>query len=974
MAFSHGDALHAGVLDSAGSHATFSPATLNGTAASACHDVKLSPSNSDLVSYIRQGDLYISTVPNHPELAPVEHRLTFSSVEYPDGGVTCGTGEYVMQEEFGRHTGYWWSPSSLQQPLSTSLTASDKPRHRILYFQVDERKVEGIVLPRPGDIYGFSTTGGQGDRVPYPRAGGSNAICDPKVVEFEIGNDGLEHVSYRALYGDRTLKAMFPWMEYVIRAGWLPDGSAVWFQLLDRAQQRFVLVKVPLELFQTEEEMEQMTSLQESSPISTTFPILEAGEPYVEVLWDEHTSLWINAHDCLKFVEPPLFSAKPIVLAFIFASEKSGVRQLYHVAVHAGLRTHTRTSSNPSAQHSGPAIVYPHCTIRQLTCGDGPVSTGELVGVDEQRHLVYFHGKREDPTESHLFVCSYAEGQGRIVDTVDSRTRVKGYGMQHHHHHGNGHHHHHHHPVVEEWDDHVVVLTDSGKSHAVTMNPACTKFVDVSSSVADPPECRVFELVFDAEKEEGVNTSPRRGGNGNGNGNGHGPGGIAPLSTSRPRDMSFSVESPPIRSGSFSDVGFNFSSSFSRSRANSRSSASFIVPTIVRPRMPKARLLATLPNPKRADTVDDHGEMEVLEADEDMFRMQLGEHGEFDGEHAQIPGSGLPPFSPTDDLVVEQDYTLSTPLPVIFSFTNSANVTLYGMLYYPDQGAEAGNLPTIVRVYGGPDAQVVTNDWKSPQWTRTFLALKLGYCVLIVDNRGSWDRGLAFEAPIQGRFATVEISDQIEALLYVMCCTTLGEHLDNGNLLDVVRRLGVEWTVGVDSLDSIWARCKAATTTRRQYQGARRLVDPERVAVTGWSFGGYLALMMLARHPNIVRVAVAGAPVSQWSLYDTAYTERYLGTPQSNPTGYSRSSVLDVTHCLPDEENRLLIVHGALDENVQITHSLMLVSSLVKVNKPHQIQIYPNERHGLKHASNAEHYDTLFFHFLAKAFRGVVET
>ncbi|KAI9033238.1 Alpha/Beta hydrolase protein, partial [Hyaloraphidium curvatum] len=199
------------------------------------------------------------------------------------------------------------------------------------------------------------------------------------------------------------------------------------------------------------------------------------------------------------------------------------------------------------------------------------------------------------------------------------------------------------------------------------------------------------------------------------------------------------------------------------------------------------------------------------------------------------------------------------------------------------------------------------------------------YCVLIVDNRGSWDRGLVFEAPLQGRFATVEVMDQIEALLYVM----------------------------------------------RKYHGARRLVDPDRIAVTGWSYGGYLSLMMLAQHPNIVRVAVAGAPVTQWSLYDTAYTERFLSRPSDNPGGYSRSSVLDVAHCLPDEENRLLIVHGAMDENVHITHSLMLVSALVKLNKPHQIQIYPNERHGLRQPGNAEHYDTLFFHFLARAFRDV---
>ena len=973
MAFSHGDALHAGILDSGSSHATFLPESLDPHKTR--QDVKLSPT-VDLVSYLRDGDLFVSTVPTDFSPHVREHRLTFAGLEHPEGGVSCGIGEYVMQEEFGRRTGYWWSP--VAAVVSASPVAANGPfeaptkpkqRHRILYFQIDERRIDGVTLAKPGvgEMFGTSSVGAT-EKLPYPRAGGNNAICEPKVVEFGLDENGsLESPVIRSLVGDKSLYKLFPWLEYVVRAGWLPDGNAVWFQLLDRKQQRLALVKVPVQMFQTNEE----TSRDVHADLE------------VEVLWEEQTTLWINAHDCLKFVEPPLFSSKPIVLAFIFASEKTGFRQLYHVAVHAGwtgARTHVRTASNSSIAPIGPSIVYPHCTIRQLTSGPSIVSANQLVGVDEHRHLIYFHGKRDDPTETQLYACSYAEGQGRIVETVDSRTRVRGFGILSgpHHHHANGHHNHY--PVhVEEWEDNVVVLTDIGKSHTVTMNSACTRFVDVSSSVADPPECKIYELLVEVESSE-LGSPPRRGG-------GH----LPVVQTRSKNDLGTSYEPiHSIRSPSLSE-SFSFSP---RSRTNSRSSATFVVPAIVRPRMPKARLLATLPNPKRPDTMDDHGEMELLEADEDMFRMQLGDHEELRDGHPPTLRADLPPFAPLNDEIIEQDHALSTPLPIMFSFTNSADVTLCGMLYYPDSGPDEGNLPTIARVYGGPNAQVVTNDWKSPQWTRIFLALKLGcvgprasrghsiadlfspfrYCVLIVDNRGSWDRGLAFEGPIQGRLATVEVSDQIEALLYVMCCTTLGEHLDNGNLLDVVRRLGVEWTVGIDSLDSIWARCKAVTSERRKFNGARRLIDPDRIAVTGWSFGGYLSLMMLARHPNIIRVAVAGAPVTQWSLYDTAYTERYLSTPAANPAGYSRSSVLDVAHHLPDEENRLLIVHGAMDENVHITHSMLLVSALIKLNKPHQIQIYPNERHGLRHVSNAEHYDTIFFHFLAKSLRDVVES
>ncbi|RKP25697.1 Alpha/Beta hydrolase protein, partial [Syncephalis pseudoplumigaleata] len=194
------------------------------------------------------------------------------------------------------------------------------------------------------------------------------------------------------------------------------------------------------------------------------------------------------------------------------------------------------------------------------------------------------------------------------------------------------------------------------------------------------------------------------------------------------------------------------------------------------------------------------------------------------------------------------------------------------------------------------------------------LAARLGFAVVIIDGRGSSQRGLAFEAPIQRRLGRIELADQLA---------------------------GLRWL----------AR-------------ERGIVDMERVAISGWSYGGYLSLMGLALYPDAFKLAIAGAPVTQWEAYDSAYTERYMGLPSEHPTEYMLSSVMHYIDYFPNEENRLLIVHGLMDENVHFTHTERLMNALIKRNKPHHVQFYPGERHGLRHAEANEHYETLFFWWL----------
>lgn len=122
--------------------------------------------------------------------------------------------------------------------------------------------------------------------------------------------------------------------------------------------------------------------------------------------------------------------------------------------------------------------------------------------------------------------------------------------------------------------------------------------------------------------------------------------------------------------------------------------------------------------------------------------------------------------------------------------------------------------------------------------------------------------------------------------------------------------------------------------------------------------------MGLIHHPDVFKVAIAGAPVTDWNYYDTGYTERYMDLPAHNMDGYEDGSVLKHAHKFPDEENRLLIIHGLIDENVHFYHTSQLINHLIKAGKPYQLQIYPNERHSLRHLDSSRHYETTFLSFL----------
>ncbi|XP_042562511.1 dipeptidyl peptidase 9 isoform X2 [Clupea harengus] len=252
--------------------------------------------------------------------------------------------------------------------------------------------------------------------------------------------------------------------------------------------------------------------------------------------------------------------------------------------------------------------------------------------------------------------------------------------------------------------------------------------------------------------------------------------------------------------------------------------------------------------------------------------------------------------------------------PEIFNFPAKSGFDLYGMLYKPHNLIPGRKHPTILFVYGGPQVQLVNNSYKGVKYLRLNTLASLGYAVVVIDGRGSCQRGLKFEGALKNKMGQVEIEDQVEGLEYVA----------------------------------------------EKY----KFVDMSRVAIHGWSYGGFLSLMGLIHRPSVFKVAIAGAPVTVWMAYDTGYTERYMDVPENNQQGYEAGSVALHVDKLPNEPNRLLILHGFLDENVHFFHTNFLVSQLIRAGKPYQLQIYPNERHSIRCPESGEHYEIMLLHFL----------
>ena len=241
---------------------------------------------------------------------------------------------------------------------------------------------------------------------------------------------------------------------------------------------------------------------------------------------------------------------------------------------------------------------------------------------------------------------------------------------------------------------------------------------------------------------------------------------------------------------------------------------------------------------------------------------------------------------------------------------------LHYELYKPLSLRPGERRPAVTVVYGGPGVQRVHKGWERRELAR--ILAHHGFVVFQVDGRGSTNRGKAFEDHLHRRMAGVEVEDQIT---------------------------GAEWLK------------------------SQPFVDPDRMGVYGWSYGGYMTLHMLGQ-TDLYRSGVSGAPVTDWALYDTAYTERFLGDPRPDhpnhtPGAYEAANVM--TH-IEGLDEPVLVIHGMADDNVQFRHTVQLADAMIEAGKSNlRVMPYPGEKHGFRSTAAKTHRDRQILEFFLQS-------
>jgi dipeptidyl-peptidase 4 len=244
-----------------------------------------------------------------------------------------------------------------------------------------------------------------------------------------------------------------------------------------------------------------------------------------------------------------------------------------------------------------------------------------------------------------------------------------------------------------------------------------------------------------------------------------------------------------------------------------------------------------------------------------------------------------------------------------FNFKTSSNVPLNGFMIKPDDFSSKKKYPVLMYVYGGPESQNVMNKMTSRDNWFQMLAQE-GYIIVCVDNRGTNNQGVEFRKSTYMQLGKLETEDQIEAAKYLA---------------------GLSY------------------------------VDANRIGIFGWSYGGYLSLLCLAKGADVFSMAISVAPVTNWRFYDTIYTERFMRLPQDNPQGYDDNSPINHVEKI---KGKLLLVHGMADDNVHLQNTTELISSLVEKNKQFELMVYPNKNHGIYGGNTTYHLYTKMTNFI----------
>jgi len=262
-----------------------------------------------------------------------------------------------------------------------------------------------------------------------------------------------------------------------------------------------------------------------------------------------------------------------------------------------------------------------------------------------------------------------------------------------------------------------------------------------------------------------------------------------------------------------------------------------------------------------------------------------------------------------DENRVEALDELQLPSPEFMQIKTSDGFSMEAMMIRPADFDSKKKYPVLHYVYGGPQIPRVKNRWGGRRYLwHQFLAQK-GYIIWMCDNRSASGKGAQSAWPVFRNLGELELRDVEE------------------------------------SLD--WLRKKT-------------YVDSERIGIWGWSYGGYLTSYALT-HSSSFKIGIAGAPVTDWKLYNTIYTERYMGLPRENPEGYKKSSVLESADAL---SGKLLLIHGTIDDNVHLQNTIQLVERLQKKGKSFEMMLYPKSRHGVTGGTQRNHLYQLMTRFI----------
>lgn len=252
-----------------------------------------------------------------------------------------------------------------------------------------------------------------------------------------------------------------------------------------------------------------------------------------------------------------------------------------------------------------------------------------------------------------------------------------------------------------------------------------------------------------------------------------------------------------------------------------------------------------------------------------------------------------------------KDYLLGKT--IMGTLKNDVDIDLYYRMILPPNFDSTQKYPVFYYLYGGPHAQLVTNSWLGGANIFMHLMAQKGYIVFTLDNRGTPNRGFAFENVIHRKLGQNEVADQM---------------------------------IGVDYLHSL------------------DFVDTERMGIQGWSYGGFMTLSILADNPGVFKAGVAGGPVTDWKYYEIMYGERYMDTPKQNPEGYKQSSLLEKAGNISD---RILIIHGDIDNTVVWQNSLSFLQVAIDAGVQVDYFVYPQQEHNMRGMDRA--------HLLEKIYR-----